>query len=386
MEQIIVAAVIIFLLLFGVLTLGNAFIQAQLTLETSWEEMNSRESALNNTALAPVELRVLNGGTLIEVTVRNSGAVKLADYKRWDVFAEYFETGADDPIYHSTRLTYKSAAPGNNEWTMGGIFIDPANDIAETYDPAILNSGEAAALQLYVSPAVGVGETARVTVATENGVTASLVGTRNAPPNLTINSGVKIAIGSGAVITPAMLLAEDIDNSADELTYTIVTPPAQGTITPDDTFTQAQIDDNALVYTHTGAEADSFAFTISDGIDTVGPFAVTISLDKSPVLATMNPGMMMLAGTTATITSALLQTNDDDDLPENVIYTITQLPSDGALSLGSTFSQADINNNRLTYTHVGTDADMFKFVVSDGYDVIGAYTFLITLVETTEEP
>jgi hypothetical protein len=76
-----------------------------------------------------------------------------------------------------------------------------------------------------------------------------------------------------------------------------------------------------------------------------------------------------------------LLTTDNDDPPENLIYTVTQLPSDGSLSLGATFTQQQIDAGSLSYTHTGTDADLFKFVVSDGYDVIGAYTFLITLVE-----
>lgn len=385
MEQIVVAVILIFLLIFGVLTLSGAFIEAQSTLEMSWEEMNSRASALASTGISPVELRILNEGSEIEVTIRNSGGTKLADYDRWDVFTEYY---ADGEVYRTGRLAYQSADPSSNEWTDGALYIDKENDIVESYDPDIFNPGEALTLHLSVAPAVGVGQAARVTIATENGVTTTLIGTRNVPPSLTLNTGLKIAAGGGAVILPDMLLAEDPDNDPDEIVYTIATPPATGTLTLDDEviqtpiteFTQAQIDAKQIVYTHIGDQPDSFTFTISDGIDTVGPFdPFTIMLDETPVLDTPNPMISLPALSTKNITSADLRTSDLDDPAENLIYTVTQLPSDGFLSLGATFTQQQINDGGLSYTHTGTDADLFKFIVSDGYDVIGAYIFLITL-------
>jgi hypothetical protein len=50
----------------------------------------------------------------------------------------------------------------------------------------------------------------------------------------------------------------------------------------------------------------------------------------------------------------------------------------GVLNFGSTFTQADIDGNRLRYTHTGSNPDLFRFVVSDGCEVIGAFAFQIT--------
>ncbi|MFN8449871.1 MAG: cadherin-like domain-containing protein [Anaerolineae bacterium] len=399
MEQIIVAVILIFLLLFGVLTLTNALLQAQSTLEVSWEEMNSRASQDQNTAISPVGLRILNAGSEIEVTIRNSGATKLADYDRWDVFVEYTEGDAESPVYHAGRLAYDSAAPASNEWTDDTIYIDKDLDIPESYETGIFNPGEQLTLLLNVSPAVGVGQGAHVTVSTENGIATSLVGTRNIPPTLTLNTGVKIPAGGGAVITSDMLLADDPDNEPEDLVYTVVTPPATGTLTLDDPvsptpiteFTQAQIDARKIVYTHIGSEPDSFTFTLSDGIDTVDPLPpFTITLDATPMLETPYPMISLPALTSRTITNADLRTSDADDTSDTLVYTVTQLPSDGFLSCVpmeqtapvepcATFTQAQIDAGKVSYRHTGTDADMFKFIVSDGYDVIGANVFLITL-------
>jgi hypothetical protein len=261
-----------------------------------------------------------------------------------------------------------------------GIFVE--DDASEFYEVGIFNPGEALVLRLTVSPAVGVGQTAQVTVTTPNGISASLIGTRNAPPVLAANTGLKVADGGSTVITQQMLRVTDTDHDLDELVYTIDTLPEQGSMTPDETFTQAQIADGEVVYTHTGEGEDSLTFTVTDGIEVIGTYTLPITLNTPPVLET-SLGLELPEDGQSTITNTLLQVTDDDedDLPSDLIYTIVQFPSNGILSLGSTFTQADVDNNLLTYTHTDADADMFTFLVSDGYDVIGTYTFLITLVE-----
>ncbi len=146
-----------------------------------------------------------------------------------------------------------------------------------------------------------------------------------------------------------------------------------------DSFTQAQIDAGEVYYTHTGDGDDSFEFSVTDGIDTIGTYSYAITINQPPERGN-NAGLTLPANSTAVITSDLLSVTDADDPPDKLIYTVTQFPANGTLSLGSTFSQADINNLQLTYTHTGTEADLFKFVVTDGYDVIGTDTFIISLV------
>lgn len=75
-------------------------------------------------------------------------------------------------------------------------------------------------------------------------------------------------------ITNDFLLAEDEDNTASELKYTLVTIPENGTLYLRDdielgigsTFTQSEVNGNNLAYEHNGNEAttDKFTFTIED--------------------------------------------------------------------------------------------------------------------------
>ena len=60
-----------------------------------------------------------------------------------------------------------------------------------------------------------------------------------------------------------------------------------------------------------------------------------------------------------------------------------------ALANGNTFTQDDINNNRITYDHDGTKttSDSFTFTVSDGAGgTIGLTTFNITITEVNDAP
>ncbi len=108
-------------------------------------------------------------------------------------------------------------------------------------------------------------------------------------------------------------------------------------------------------------------------------------------------------GGTATITNAYLTAIDRDNTTVQRQFRITSAPTLGVLQLdgktlgaGSTFTQADIDANKLTYKHngdevgaattdaIGTYHDKFHFVVNDGVledsgDPTSKNAFLITL-------
>ena len=100
----------------------------------------------------------------------------------------------------------------------------------------------------------------------------------------------------------------------------------------------------------------------------------------------------LIIGDALIIGSALLQTTDSDDGPTELTYTVTEIPGSGELQLngsplsnGNTFTQDDIDNNRISYQHNGLNAltDVFSFTVADGGEfgvnpVTGNFTINIT--------
>ena len=232
----------------------------------------------------------------------------------------------------------------------------------------------------------------------------------NDAPVIATNTGLTVAEGAAAtVITSTQLQVTDVDNSAAQLTYTVTALPTHGTLalggtplTLGGTFTQANIDSGFVSYAHNGSETlgDAFTFTVSDGAGgTIGAstFAITVTpVNDAPVLA-VNAGLNVSEGAAATtISSVRLQVTDVDTPAAQIVFTITALPANGALSrngtplvLNSTFTQADINGGLLTYSHNGseTTSDSFAFTVSDGTGgSIGATSFAITVTPVNDPP
>lgn len=89
-------------------------------------------------------------------------------------------------------------------------------------------------------------------------------------------------------------------------------------------------------------------------------------------IALVNSAVTLSQGATATITQTRLGATQPTATTAQLIYTITQLPVNGTLKLnnvamvvGGTLTQADINNNLLSYTNNGINAnpDSFKFSI-----------------------
>jgi hypothetical protein len=204
-------------------------------------------------------------------------------------------------------------------------------------------------------------------------------------PDLTINP---LIAGEGVTttITSATLLATD-DTPTDptsELVFQLTSLPSHGTIAVNGTtlgiggtFTQADIDNDLVTYTHDGTEttSDSFNFTVTDGLSPASLSAALNIVVGDLADQTVNTGASVPEGGTITITSAmLLATDDDPDPPTDLVYVVTAPPSHGGLYVnggllvvGNFFTQDDINNGRVTYTQDGSDNnDAFSFNLVDG--------------------
>jgi hypothetical protein len=361
--------------LFGVLTLADAALSAQDALQESWQGMGARLGEQARTRVSSVEAHTGDIGTSIELTLQNSGDMRLVDFDQWDVVLEYYDDN-NLPAYHIAWLPYIKSNPAGNQWTVAGIY-GSSGEAAEIFEPGVLNPREEIVLHLKVSPPVGQGAAVQATISTGNGAGTSIIFTGNMLPVLEINAGIVLASGGTKTIDAALLKSTDADDPPPGLNYTVTTPPSQGSLNLGNTFTQADIDSSLLSYTHAGSGSDSFQFTISDGKDTFGPYTFAITISLPPVLS-VNAGLTVTGGGTGAITSAFLQTTDEDDPTSSLQYTVTTPPTQGSLNLGNAFTQDDIDNGLLAYANTGSGSDSFQFTVSDGETIIGPYTFTIS--------
>ena len=124
---------------------------------------------------------------------------------------------------------------------------------------------------------------------------------QNDPPVLGANTGATVNEGASTTILNAQLDFNDVDNSNSQITYTVTSLTANGTLFRNavalgvgGTFTQADIVGNLLSYTHNGGEtvSDSFGFSVSDGIApaiTGQAFAITVTPQNDPPVTTPTP-------------------------------------------------------------------------------------------------
>jgi Ca2+-binding RTX toxin-like protein/subtilase family serine protease len=125
------------------------------------------------------------------------------------------------------------------------------------------------------------------------------------------------------------------------------------------------------------------------------PQATTRVLGSAPVLS-KNVILTLNEGATATIASSILQATDVDNTPAELVYQITDMPDNGilllngnALSLGSSFTQANLDNGNIAYQHNGgeTTQDAFKFTLADPTgNALSETTFGISVNPVNDAP
>lgn len=96
-------------------------------------------------------------------------------------------------------------------------------------------------------------------------------------PQLISNGPIVAQDGETLVFNDLILLTSDEDDAAENLVYTVTSPPTLGSLNLGTTFTQADINGGALTYTHQGVGDDSFSFTVSDGESEIGPYTFVIN-------------------------------------------------------------------------------------------------------------
>jgi VCBS repeat-containing protein len=164
------------------------------------------------------------------------------------------------------------------------------------------------------------------------------------------------------------LLANDSDPNDNPLEVTGNTSPSNGSLLArgaDGTFEyQPDEDFNGT---------DSFTYTVSDGNGATDRATVTItvnSINDAPTLDA-NTGLTVDAEGQGTISDQALRASDVDDVPSALTYTVTDGPSRGQVqvdgSAASRFTQQQVNDGLVTYTHTESDGtdDSFTFDLTD---------------------
>jgi hypothetical protein len=192
----------------------------------------------------------------------------------------------------------------------------------------------------------------------------------NAPPKIDTNAGTTLDEGDSTTITSAMLSSSDMeDTDPADVTYTLTTAPAAGTLKLDgtvlgvgDTFTQKDIDDGLVTYEHDGSEgaSDSFGFSVTDATNlTVSEqsFAITISaVNDAPEITA--PASIDITEDTETALTGISISDADTGTGE---VTVTFTVGEGELAATST-ADVTVGGTATALTLTGTVADINAFI------------------------
>jgi len=251
-----------------------------------------------------------------------------------------------------------------------------------------------------------------VIVAITEGGDTNAVGTildDDGTPVLSVNTGATVGQGEVSGIVNTKLQTTDPDiargyQTASDLEYIIKSIPQNGdlklnttVLAIDDTFTQHDIDQGLVTYTHDGTEttSDSFGFEVTDSkfLLSSNTYAITISVGNFTPQIDVNTGVTADEGDSVTITDVELHATDSD--AEDVLtYAVSSPPLHGTLyvngqAISGTFTQSDIDNSLLSYTHDGseTTSDSFGFNLTDGNGGdINGQIFNITVTPQNDAP
>jgi len=167
MESVITAILMVSLLVLLIFGLAHYLLASQAQISDATREMQERLTERTRTDITTVGVEVTPAGDYVEVTLKNAGQTKLADFEYWDVILQYTDGSNGQHVQW-----YAFASQWNYQ-----IYQSLAPSL-EVIEPGILNPGEYLRLQVNVSPPIGMGTTNLATVATPNGIAATAVFTR----------------------------------------------------------------------------------------------------------------------------------------------------------------------------------------------------------------
>ncbi|KAG7473892.1 hypothetical protein MATL_G00100640 [Megalops atlanticus] len=185
------------------------------------------------------------------------------------------------------------------------------------------------------------------------------------PPRLTHNTGLEVLSGEDAEITEHMLSTEDADTPPEELVYSIETPSngiVAFRVSPGDSiqnFTQAQINNGDVVFTHKGSQLGGFAFTVTDGEHTSPLYRFLVTARRITISMETEEELMLFPGTRQPITGDILKAVTSEGGDE-ITYAVLRAPRFGRLISPnhkkqfkevSRFSQSELDSGSIFYEH-----------------------------------
>jgi uncharacterized delta-60 repeat protein len=221
---------------------------------------------------------------------------------------------------------------------------------------------------------------------------------------LLTNAGLTVSEGNvNTVIGQSLLETTDIDNTPDQIVYTLTLVPSTGALRLNgtllisgETLTQADINAGLLTYNHNDAEvfADSFSFTVDDGSgpNTAGSFSISITPvnDNTPIITSDGGSAVAALSIAENFTAVTTVTATDADSPNQTLtFSIAGGPDAARFSILSNSGELSFTAAQDFESPTDSNADNSYEVivaVSDGQGRTSQQTILVTVTDVNETP
>lgn len=232
-------------------------------------------------------------------------------------------------------------------------------------------------------------------------------------PRLRLNHGLTLKAGEMSVISPSLLIAEDVDSETEMIKYVVTSLPVSGkleiyqphydkwkTLSVGSVFMQKDILNGNVRFVHkkdTPSGTDTLRFNLQDTEGNVmmdQALSITVLEDRIPPHITLNVALNLMEDASAAITAELLSATDSEMDPMELRYILVSGPDHGRLELTtapnkavSTWTQRALELGMLRYHHQTMDEstkDQFNFIVSDGYNNV-SQSFNINITPVDDE-
>ena len=226
-----------------------------------------------------------------------------------------------------------------------------------------------------------------------------------------VNQSTTVSEGAtNVVLSTTDLSSTDVDTNDATLIYT-VSDVTNGSLSingstwaagTNETFTQQDIIDGNVLYSHDGTNttSDSFSYSVADPAGNTlaaQTFSITVTAVDDDAPTAVNQSTTVSEGASnVTLTTTDLSSTDLDTIDATLIYTVGSV-TNGSLSINGsawaagtndTFTQQDIIDGNVLYSHDGTNttSDSFSYSVADPTgNTLAAQTFSITVTAVDDD-
>jgi CubicO group peptidase (beta-lactamase class C family)/PKD repeat protein len=199
----------------------------------------------------------------------------------------------------------------------------------------------------------------------------------NDVPSISGDLALSTDEGTAVTLTSTDLEANDPDDGDSDLTHSVTSAPAKGTIevsgSPATSFTEAELDAGNVEYVHDGSEttSDSFDVEVSDD-DGAESSIKTVSVSVNPVndAPTAQDQTYSKAENTNTLTRDVVAlAGDDVDDPESAL-DVSSIGGSGSTSQTAAVTAAHLNTQVTLTASIGSNPDTIEFTPGPNIDAL----------------